>query len=290
MNKLAAILLAIIAAGNLWSYEVYRGNVYPGAVNHQNSAYSYGLFSLNTMESSFREITVKQTPAFNNRETIYRYGYDSEGRLISFQMDEDIYSYEYKGDELSAVKFNEKDIYFPSPFFISIRKGGDELLFDLEKNEAGILSAIILNDENGTKYFLQEGRINSVESIGRGDDKFASRYEYDESDLLRRYRKETSEGRGESRIETAYSFTYQSGRISDYLYEKSGPGRSFERVHCTFEYIDNPDGRIETAFAIDDEGNIVMTAQYEYSGSDEYTIKVKDSRDRLMETVEVSKR
>jgi len=290
MKKLAAFIIAIVTAGNLWSYEIYRGNIYPGAVNHQNSAYSYGLFSLNTMESSFREITVKQTPAFNNRETFFRYAYDSEGRLISFQRDDVSYSYEYNGNELSAVRFNDTDIYFPSPYFVSIRKGGDELLFDLEKEDGGNLEAIVLNDENGTKYFLQEGRLDSVESIGRGDDKFASRYEYDEEGQLRRYRKETSEGRGESKIVTVYSFSYQSGRVSDYLYEKSGPGRSFERVHCTFEYIDNTEGRIETAFATDDEGSIVMTAQYEYSGPNDYTIRIKDGRNRLMETIEVTKR
>ncbi|MBB6479552.1 hypothetical protein [Spirochaeta isovalerica] len=290
MKKSAFLLFAILTAGTLWSYEVYKGNIYPGAVNHINSAYSCGLFSLNTMESSYREINVKLTPAFNNVETEYKYGYDSEGRLISFQENNDKYIYEFKNRELGSVRFNDKEIYFPTPYFVAVRKGGDELNFDLEKDDSGNIRTITLNDENGTRYFFSDGRLTAVESIGTGDDGFASRLDYNEEMQLIRYRKETSEGRGESKIKTLYSFTYDGDRVTDYLYEKSGPGQFFERTHCTFEYIDGADGSIETAFAIDDNGNIHATAQYEYTGANEYTIKITDERNRLLETVEVSKR
>jgi len=288
MKKIVLIFSLLALINTLYAYEVYKGNIYPGAVNHQNSSLSCGLFSLNTMESSAGKISIKQTLPFTKEEILHQYTYDSQGRLLSFSNGKETYSYEYREEKLNKVKWNGKDIYFPTPYFISIRKSGDELNMDVEADEEGHVSAFILNDQNGTKYFFSEGRLNAVESIGTSDDGFATTYQYDEKGRLRQFRKETSEGKGESKIKTLYTFTYEADQIIDYLYEKSGPGRSFERTHCTFEYLDGTGGRIDTAFAIDDDGNIYATAQYEYSGSDTYTLKIMDSRNRLIEQIEVS--
>lgn len=83
--KIAGIILFL--TGSLFSlcaYEVYGANVYPGAVNHQNTTLSYGMFSLNTMEGDPGGLKLTRTLAANNSTTVYEYGYDGQGRLTSF--------------------------------------------------------------------------------------------------------------------------------------------------------------------------------------------------------------
>lgn len=300
MKKVLFLILIITSLSSLAAYEVYRGNIYPGAVNHRNSSYSYGLFSLNTMESDSGEIVINRILAFNKSRSTYEYSYDSEGRLIryseSLQLDgEEVrnlgtYIYEYNGSELRTVELDGEKIYFPSPYFVSIRQSGDELLFDLVKTDDGAIETITLNDENGTKYFFREGRLQAEESIGRSDDEFSARYEYNDDGTLRYYRKETIEGRGLSRKKDTLAFTYKEGLIDDFFFEKSGQGQGFERIHCTFEHITNDNGTVDMSFALNDEGETLLSATYEYESASKYKISVFDARNRLLETIEVEKR
>lgn len=294
------LLITLTSLLPLNAYEIYKTNIYPGAVNQQNSAYSYGLFSINTMESSSREIIITRTLVFNNSKTTYEYTYDNEGRLSTYKeslrleggeiKSQGIYSYEYKNGELSSVKLDEEEIFFPTPYFISIRKGGDELLFDLERDSDDKIQSITLNDQNGTKYFFTEGRLRSVESIGTSDSDFSILYSYNEDSTLKQYRREVFEGRGLSEKKTTYSFVYKEGLIDDFFYEATGKGQQFQRIHCIFEHITNADGTVEMSFALDDEGDTLRTARYEYESSAKYTMSVFDERNRLLETIEVEKR
>lgn len=282
---LTLIILNSLPLLSLGAYEVYGTNIYPGAVNHQNSSYSYGMFSLNTMESTFREITVTRTLASNNSRTTYHYEYGSDGRLVLYSDSSGTYEYTYRDGNLATVKFNGKDIYFPSPYFISIRKGGDELIINRETDDKGELKAMVLDDENGTKFFFEGGRIASEESIGTNDNRFSASYEYDEKGRIKRFRKETREGRGESQKRTEYVFFYKDGTIADYFQQKTGLNREFARTHYIFDSIADDSGRVVKIFAQDDEGNIVATADFQYSGAGSYTLNVSDDRNRLMEEI-----
>lgn len=297
MKKFLFLAMALLIMVNLQAIEVYKSIIYPGAINHQISSYSFGLFSLNTMESSKSAISIKRTIAFNNSSTLYQYTYDNEGRLKSYSrsfskdggefVNEGQYEYEYKEDNLSSATLNGESIYFPTPFFITFRQGGDELFFDLERDDEDNISAYVQRDKNGTKYFIRDGLLRSIESIGIEDDKSQIQYEYDENSRLKRYRSEVTEGRGLSRKVERYDFQFSDGIIQSFMLEKSGQGQDYYRVRCEYEHITEEDGTPVMSFALDDDGNIILTGKYEYESSGRYTLTVLDSRDTLLETIEV---
>lgn len=295
MKRILPFLLGVCLTCSLFSFEVYETNVYPGAVNHLHTSFGYGIFHLNTMESQFRSVTVSRSLNFNKSLTLYEYSYNSEGQLEEFKesfrinngeiTESGIYSYEYKENKLASVKHNGQDIYFLSPYFLIIRSGGNEQLFDFEHNSAGEVISILYNDENGTKYFFRDGLLKSIESIGTGDDRLSAEYDYFDNGEIKRYRMDYSEGRGASRKKTAYDFSYSSdGIIEKFFLEKSGDGQNFNRVNCIFENILNDDGTINTIFAQDDKGETVRTARFEYVNRNNYTVEIFDDRNQLMVT------
>lgn len=300
MKKVILYIICLNLVISLSALEIYKTNIYPGAVNHWNSTYSYGLFSLNTMESRSGGLSIKRTLSFNNSATHYQYSYNSEGQLTGYSqslsygeeepVSEGEYEYLYKEGRLSTVKLNGENIYFPTPYFISIRQSGDELSFEVERDENGEISAYVQNDENGTKYFFVDGRLRFIESQGTGDKKVAVQYDYDDEFNLARYRSEFSEGRGQSKKITKYDFIYKEGLIDSYLEEKSGQGQAFSRIRCFFEHITEDDGSPITSFALDDDGNILLTAMYQYDSPNKYSIDILDERNLLQERIEVEKR
>ncbi len=298
MKKLLVLSFICCLSFSLFSFEIYNGIIYPGAVNHWNTSYGYGTFHLNTMESQYSSVTIRRRLAFNNSLTIFEYSYNSEGFLSeyseSFQIDDGAfkksgdYSYEYIEEELSGVKLNEKEIYFPSPYFLMIRVHGDELVFDYEFDNEGKVISFLLNDINGTKYFLKDRLLKSVESLGLSENRLISRYEYDENRKLTSYFLEYEEGMGLSRKRTRSEFSYdENNRIEKYFLEKSGQGQDYSRVLCSFEHITNADETIETTFALNDDGEIVRTAIYEYENKNNYSVKIYDHKNQLLVTYEV---
>lgn len=298
MKKTLFLLFLFVLSFSIYSFEIYNGNIYPGAVNHWNTNYGYGTFHLNTMESKYSTVTIRRHLSFNNSLTIFEYSYNVEGRLTeyneSFQInDGDIknsgsYSYEYDEGQLSSVQFNGKEIFFPSPYFLMIRSHGDEIIFNYEFNNDGEVISFLLNDLNGTKYFLNDGWLKSVESLGLSENRLFSRYKYDENRNLTSYFMEYEEGKGLYRKRTRSEFTYDEyNRIEKYLFEKSGQGQDYSRVLCSFEHITNADETIETTFALNDDGEIVRTAIYEYQNKNNYSVKIYDYKNRLLVTYEV---
>lgn len=295
MKKIGLFTFVLCLSLSLFSYEIYNGNIYPGAINHWNTSYGYGTFNLNTMESQFSSVTIDRTLTFNNSLTTFEYSYNSDGLLTAFNESFQIndgevkntgaYSYEYKEGELTGVKLNEQDIYFPSPYFLMIRDHGDELVFDYEFNNEGKVISFLLNDKNGTKYFLKNRFLKSIESIGLSENRLSSSYEYDENQNLRSYSLEYEEGKGLSRKRTRSEFVYDDDNyIEKYLLEKSGQGQIYSRVRCSFEHITNEDETIDTTFALNDDGEIVRTAVFEYETRNNYSVKIYDEKKQLMVT------
>ena len=253
------------------------------------------------MESEFNSIIIERNLNFNNSQTRYEYTYNNEGLLTDFNEKYKIndgdfknngtYSYEYSDGKLSSVILDGKDIYFPSPYFVSIRSQGDELLFDFEINNEGNIIAIVLHDKNGKKFYFKDKLLTSIESIGTSENRLSARYDYYENETLKRYRQEYSEGKGQSAKRTRYDFIYsEEGVIEKYLFEKSGQGQDFERISCTFEHITNEDQTINTSFALNEEGEIVRTARFNYENRNNYNVEIFDDQEQLIVSYKVEKK
>lgn len=298
MKKILLILCIASLYVSLFSYEIYKTNIYPGAVNHWNTSYGYGTFHLNTMESDFDSIIIKRKLNFNNSLTKYEYTYNSNGQLSgykeSFQIDDGnfkengTYTYEYNDEQLEDVKLDGKDIYFPSPYFLVIRSAGNELLFDYEFDANGKIISISFNDANGTKYFFKNNLLTSVESIGNSENRLFAIYNYHKDNSLALYRLNFEEGKGLARKRTQHEFVYsKEGLIEKYFSERSGQGQDFKRVSCTFEHITNDDQTVDTSFALNDKGEILRTAKFEYESRNKYSVKIFDDQAQLLVTYEV---
>lgn len=300
MKKIFFIFSLILLNFTLFGFEIFNGDVYPGVVNHVNTSYGYGTFHLNTMESEFSTVTIERILTFNNSLTRYEYTY-SNGILTGFKESFQIaggdfsengtYTYGYKEGKLSDVKLNGADIFFPSPYFLMIRSRGDEVLFDYEFNSAGELISILYSDPNGTKYFLKDKLLTSIESIGISENRLSSLYEYFDNRKLKSYKLNFEEGKGIARKQTRYEFAYDSeDRIVKYFFEESGQGQDFKRVNCGFEHITNDDGTINTTFALNDDGETLRTAIYEYENRNNYSVKIFDDQNQLIVTYRVEQK
>jgi len=299
MKKVLLIMCITSFCFTLYSYEIYKTNIYPGAVNHWNTSYGYGTFHLNTMESESGSILIKRILNFNNSLTKYEYTYNGNGQLSeykeSFQINGDIkesgtYTYEYDEGKLKTVKLNSRDIYFPTPYFLRISSAGDELLFDYEYNSEGDIISILYNDANGTKYFFKNNLLISVESIGISENRLSASYNYFEDESLQRYNLTYEEGKGISRKKTRYEFIYdEEGLIEGYFFERSGQGQDYERISCIFEHITNDDQTVNTSFALNEKGEILRTAKYEYESPNKYEVQIYDDQNQLIVTYDVER-
>jgi hypothetical protein len=283
----------------LFSFEIYKTDIYPGVVNHLHTSYGYGIFSLNVMEGESETLKISRKLISNNSLTIFEYAYNSEGLLTSFnemfQIDDGEfkksgnYNYEYQKGKLSSVRENEKEIFFPTTnnrneiYFLTIKGKSDELLFNYEYNQDGEVISIILNDQNGTQYFFKDKLLKSIESIGTATQRLSALYNYSENNQLERYRFEYTDGAGVYRQRTRYDFAYdEKGIISKYFFEKSGQGQDYQRVLCTFESIYNEDGTLNTTYALDDNEETVRTARYTYENNSNYTVNIFDEENQLI--------
>lgn len=304
MKKIVSILLFMALYSPIYCFEIYNTSIYPGVVNHLNTSYGYGTFHLNTMESDFKALTIKRTLTSNNSLTLYEYTYNNEGLLSGFEESFSLnggdfrksssYAYEHTDGILTSVKQNGNEIYFPSGnrnnqfYFLTIKSDREELLFDFEYNRDNELSAITLNDVNGTRYFFQDNLLKSMESIGVLNNRLSAIYAYNENRELVRYHLEYSEGKGSSEKKTKYEFVYdENGHIEKYFFEKSGRGQDFDRVICGFEHLLNDNQTIDTSFALNDDGDTVRTARFEYTNTNNYMVKIYNDQDQLIVTYQV---
>lgn len=304
MKKIIGLILFIILYSNVYSIEIYRTNVYPGVVNHITTSYSYGTFKLNVMESEYRTLKINRRLTSNNSLTVYEYTYNGEGLLSTFKERFNVdggdfktsadYVYEYKENLLISVKENDREIYFPTSnpnnalYFLSIIGSRDELLFNYEYNRNGEVISITQNDVNGTTYFFKNNLLSSVESIGTSDQRLNGLYSYNENNELSRYRLQYSEGRGIYLKETKYDFIYdEKGIINKYFFEKSGKGQPFKRISCEFEYLLNDDETLNIIFALDENGETVRKAEYEYESKNNYSVNIYDELNRMIVSYEV---
>ena len=296
MKKYVFIFCMTFLSLSLFSFEIHNSSIYPGVVNHINTSYGYGSFRLNIMESDFSTISISRILTSNNSLTLYEYSYNSNGQLTAYKekfkrndgdfINSGDYTYEYLDGKLDSVKEKGREIYHPTQYFLNIKSQREELLFDYEFNKEGEIISFLLNDENGTKYFLKDGLLKSVESIGLSNSRLSLLYDYSQNRDLVRYRLEYSEGRGLSKQNTKYDFIYNDrGIIEKYFFEKSGQGQPFSRVNCTFDHILNDDDSLNTSFAInEDAGDTVRTAKFEYENRNNYSVKIYDEEDQLIVT------